>query len=114
MKGTEVLQKYDYSYGQVDLATGTVDAATNNGQLSRIESFIGSQKQWSQRFAYDALGRLKEAREYKAGDNSQLSYKQIFDYDRFGNLYRKSASNPGNLEVYEASIWQILKDIETE
>ncbi len=35
-----------------------------------------------------------DAREYKAGDNAQLTYKQKFDFDRFGNLYRKAASNP--------------------
>lgn len=37
---------------------------------------------------------MKEAREYKQGDNGQLTYKQVFDFDRFGNLYRKTASNP--------------------
>lgn len=93
-KGAEVLQKYDYSYGTVDLATGTVNTQTNNGQLSKIEGFIGANKQWSQRFGYDELGRLKEAREYKQGTNTQLTYKQVFDFDRFGNLYRKAASNP--------------------
>jgi RHS repeat-associated protein len=94
LKGAEVLQKYDYAYGQADLAGGNVDATKNNGQLGRIESFIGAQKQWSQRFGYDSLGRLSEAREYKQGDNNQLSYKQKFDFDRFGNLYRKAVNNP--------------------
>jgi RHS repeat-associated protein len=94
MKGSEILQKYDYSYGTVNLNDGTVNTLTNNGQLSKIEGFIGANKQWSQRFGYDALGRLSEAREYKQGDNAQLSYKQKFDFDRFGNLYRKAASNP--------------------
>ena len=93
MKGSEVLQKFSYEYGRVDLATGNVDTTKNNGQIGRIESFIGSNKQWSQRFGYDELGRLSEAREYKAGDNAQLSYKQKFDFDRFGNLYRKASSN---------------------
>ena len=93
MKGAEVLQKYDYSYGQTDVATGTVDATKNNGQLGKIESFIGANKQASQRFAYDQLGRLKEAREHR-GDNDSLTYKQVFDFDRFGNLYRKESSNP--------------------
>jgi RHS repeat-associated protein len=93
-KGAEVLQKYDYSYGTVILNDGTVNTLTNNGQLSKIEGFIGANKQWSQRFGYDALGRLSEAREYKQGNNAQLSYKQKFDFDRFGNLYRKTASNP--------------------
>ncbi len=93
-RNTEVLQKYDYSYGQTDLNTGTIDATKNNGQLGKIEGWIGSNKQWSQRFGYDELGRLKEAREYKQGDNGQLTYKQVFDFDRFGNLYRKTANNP--------------------
>ncbi len=94
VKGAEVLQKYDYSYGTVDLTSGNVDSTKNNGQLSRIEGWIGVNKQWSQRFGYDELGRLKESREYKQGDSGQLTYKQVFDFDRFGNLYRKAASNP--------------------
>lgn len=94
IKGTNVLQKYDYSYGTTDLANGNVDSSKNNGQLSKIESWIGVNKQWSQRFGYDELGRLKESREYKQDDNAHLTYKQVFDFDRFGNLYRKSASNP--------------------
>jgi RHS repeat-associated protein len=93
-KGAEILQKYDYSYGQTDLATGTVDTTKNNGQLGKIEGWIGTNKQWSQRFGYDELGRLKETREYKQGNNTQLTYKQVFDFDRFGNLYRKASSNP--------------------
>lgn len=93
LKSSTVLQKYDYAYGTVaDLSDGYVDTAENNGQLSKIEATIGSNKQWSQRFAYDSLGRLKEAREYK-GTTSTLSYKQVFDFDRFGNLYRKAANN---------------------
>lgn len=94
MRGAEVLQKYDYSYGQTDVATGAVDLTKNNGQLGKIEGFMGANKQWSQRFGYDELGRLKEAREYKQGDSFQLTYEQVFDFDRFGNLYRKAASNP--------------------
>ena len=94
MKGGEVLQKYDYTYGQINIATGDPISQTNNGQLGKIEGYIGANKQWSQRFGYDELGRLSEAREYKQGDNAQLTYKQKFDFDRFGNLYWKQASNP--------------------
>lgn len=65
----------------------------NNGQLGRIESHIGTVKQWTQRFSYDSIGRLKQSEE-KRGDNSALTYKQNFDFDRFGNMYRKAASNP--------------------
>ncbi|MBK8151366.1 MAG: hypothetical protein IPK58_25025 [Acidobacteria bacterium] len=36
---------------------------------------------------------MKEARETR-GDNEALSYKQVFEFDRFGNLFRKATSNP--------------------
>lgn len=64
MRGAEVLQRYDYSYGQTDLATGNIDPTKNNGQIGKIEGFIGANKQWSQRFGYDELGRLSEARDH--------------------------------------------------
>ncbi len=92
-KGTEALQRYEYGYGEINFSTGNVDPEKNNGQLAKIESFIGTNKQASQRFGYDQLGRLEEAREHR-GDNDSLTYKQVFDFDRFGNKYRKAASNP--------------------
>ncbi len=77
----------------MNLDTGSIDVSKNNGQLGRIESFIGTQKQSQQRFGYDSIGRLSEAKEYR-GDNNSLTYKQKFDFDRFGNLYRKVSQNP--------------------
>lgn len=91
-RGAEVLQKYDYGYGQID-QNGNLDLTKNNGQLSKVESYIGTAKQWTQKFNYDSLGRLSESKEYR-GDNGNLSYRQKFDFDRFGNLYRKNTSNP--------------------
>jgi YD repeat-containing protein len=91
-KGSQVLQKYDYGYGKVDLANGTIDATKNNGQLGRITSFIGTTQQSQQRFDYDSIGRLSEAREYRGATNT-LTYKEHFDFDRFGNLYRKAINN---------------------
>ncbi len=91
-KDSNMLQKYDYGYGQLD-GNGNLDVTKNNGQLARIESFIGTNKQAVQKFKYDELGRLKESAEYR-GDNNNLTYKQVFDFDRFGNLYRKTANNP--------------------
>ena len=91
-KGSDVLQKYDYGYGQINETTGVLDTAKNNGQLSLIESYIGTGKQSTQKFLYDHVGRLKESAEYR-GDNGNLTYKQKFDFDRFGNLYRKAATN---------------------
>lgn len=63
-RSSEILQKYDYFYGTVDLSTGSVDAAKNNNQLGKIEGGIGTDKQWTQKFKNDELGRLKEAAEY--------------------------------------------------
>ena len=70
-----------------------LDTSKNNGQLALVESWIGTTKQWTQNFRYDPVGRLKEAEE-RRGDTDALSYKQVFDHDRFGNMYRKAASNP--------------------
>lgn len=91
-KGANILQKYDYGYGQID-GSGNVDPTKNNGQLARVESHIGAAKQWTQKFSYDSVGRLSESKEQR-GDTNAVSYKQNFDFDRFGNLYRKAASNP--------------------
>ncbi len=88
-RGTEVLQKYTYNYGELDAGA----TLKNNGKLEQVESFIGNNKQWTQKFSYDSIGRLAEAKEFR-GDKGNLTYKQKFDYDRFGNLYRKNALNP--------------------
>ncbi len=40
------------------MVIGTVDETKNNGQVGRIEDYIGTQKRWQQRFQYDSLGRL--------------------------------------------------------
>jgi RHS repeat-associated protein len=89
LKGTEVLQKYDYGYGELN----SQSVLKNNGKLESVVSYIGTAKQSTQKFQYDHIGRLKESAEYR-GDNNALTYKQKFDFDRFGNLYRKAASNP--------------------
>lgn len=84
--GTE-LQRYDYDYGQYDATNTTLDATKNNGQIAKIEGFIGGTKQWEQRHTYDELGRLKVAGEYR-GDNGQVSWRAQYGYDRFGNRYQ--------------------------
>jgi RHS repeat-associated protein len=92
--GTQI-QHYDYKYGAYDPNTNSVDQSKNAGQIAEIEGFIGTQKQWQQRFAYDKLGRLSSAREFR-GDNSQQSYLVNYEYDVFGNRYQKQAQNGGN------------------
>lgn len=92
--GTQI-QHYDYKYGAYDPVTNSVDQSKNAGQIAEIEGFIGTQKQWQQRFAYDKVGRLSLAREFR-GDNSQQSYLVNYEYDVFGNRYQKQAQNGGN------------------
>ncbi len=94
-QGTNTVQRYDYKYGQVNMADGTVDASKNDGQLARIEGTAGSQRLWQQRFSYDSLGRLASAGEYR-GDTLSQTYLLAYDYDSFGNRYQKQARNQNN------------------
>jgi RHS repeat-associated protein len=84
------LQRYNYSYGQVDQATGAVNTTKNNGQIGRIDASVNgaTTKEWDQRFLYDSLGRLSTAAEYKQGDNGQLTWQAHYDYDRYGNRFQ--------------------------
>ncbi|HMM80547.1 MAG TPA: hypothetical protein PKC65_11045 [Pyrinomonadaceae bacterium] len=49
-------------------------------------------KQYTQKFVYDAVGRLERETEYR-GDNGNQVYSQKFSYDRFGNRYLKASEN---------------------
>lgn len=95
-KDNAILQKYEYKYGQVNQATGTVDETKNNGQIARIEGYIGSTRQWQQRYSYDSIGRLATSGEYR-GDTLAQTYQSTFSYDRFGNRYQKQAQNSQSL-----------------
>jgi len=99
-KNNQVIQRYDYSFGQIDQQSGTVDATKNNGQLAQVESYIGGTassptKQFTQKFTYDSIGRLEKENEYR-GDNGSQVYQQKFSFDRFGNRYLKASENPSN------------------
>ncbi|HEY0169933.1 MAG TPA: RHS repeat-associated core domain-containing protein [Pyrinomonadaceae bacterium] len=91
--GAETLQKYEYKYGVVNMATGEVDASKNNGQIARVESTVGAQKLWQQRYSYDSLGRLSSAGEHR-GDTDQQSYFLKYAYDVYGNRHQRLAENP--------------------
>jgi RHS repeat-associated protein len=95
-KDNTILQKYEYKYGQVNQTTGTVDETKNNGQIARVEGYIGTSRQWQQRFGYDSLGRLETAGEYR-GDTLAQTYQSNFSYDRFGNRYQKQLQNSQSL-----------------
>ncbi|HEX8720127.1 MAG TPA: RHS repeat-associated core domain-containing protein [Pyrinomonadaceae bacterium] len=95
-QGASVLQKYEYRYGAVDMATGAVDGSKNNGQIARIEGTVGAQRLWQQRFSYDSLGRLASAGEYYGDALQNRSYLLSYDYDVYGNRYQKAARNQNN------------------
>jgi RHS repeat-associated protein len=94
-KSNSQLQHYDYKYGVYDPATNTLDESKNNGQIARIEGLIGAVRQWQQNFAYDSLGRLSSAREFR-GDNNQQSWLLNYNYDVFGNRYQYQSQNGSN------------------
>lgn len=94
-KSGNQLQHYNYTYGAYDPVSNTIDSTKNNGQIAQIEGVINSSSQWQQRFAYDTLGRLSSAREFR-GDNGQRSYLVNYEYDVFGNRFQKQAQNGGN------------------
>ena len=92
------MQQFDYAYGEINPADGTVDPLKNTGQLARIETFAGGTvatpiKQNQQRFAYDSLGRLRQSSEYRGDNTAMQTYQQTFSYDRFSNRYMKQAEN---------------------
>ena len=91
-----MFQHYQYRYGTVNAETGVVDATKNNGQVGRLDAFIGgtapANKQWEQRYTYDALGRLDIAREQR-GDTGALAWRADYDYDRYGNRMQSGGQN---------------------
>jgi RHS repeat-associated protein len=95
--GATVVQNYTYTYGQVDPATGVVDASKNTGQIAKVEDFAGGlgaqNKRNEQRYVYDSLGRLDLAAEYQASDGS-LVWRADYGYDRYGN--RLQSAQTGN------------------
>jgi len=97
VKDGTVVNRYDYKFGQIDPSTNTVNTAKNNGQLAQVDSYIGGStssptKQYTQKYIYDAVGRLERETEYR-GDNGNQVYSQKFSYDRFGNRYLRSSEN---------------------
>lgn len=107
VNGDTVVQRYDYAYGEINTADGTVNSSKNNGQLARVESYVGGttaspNKQFQQRFVYDALGRLRQSAEHR-GDNATVQvYQQTFSYDRFNNRFMKQSENQNPVLPYSA------------
>jgi len=87
-----VQQQYDYSYGEFNTSSGSVDTSKNNGQIGKIDAIIGTTAQWNQGFSYDALGRLTNITEHQGSGMSTTTYAQAYTYDRFGNRTQNAHS----------------------
>lgn len=82
--------KVNYDYGEID-DSNTYHQARNTGNIAKQTiSFDGLAAPFIQSYKYDALNRLKEAKETSSG---QQTWQQTFGYDRYGN--RTSFSQQG-------------------
>jgi RHS repeat-associated protein len=74
--------KNSYEYGELQ-TNGTVDATKNSGNIGKqTVTFNGLANPFVQTYKYDPLYRLTEAKET---NNGNQTWKQVFDYDRYGN-----------------------------
>ncbi len=89
--GTDKL-RLDYEYGTLNPGTGQTIAGTNNGNVSKqtiTVPTVGINPGFvaTQYYAYDSLNRIQIATENVTpqGQSAQLSWRQQFIYDRYGN-----------------------------
>ncbi len=76
------LWKLTYAYGEFD-ANGNVDATKNSGNIAKQTVTVsGLSQPFVQTYKYDNLNRITEAKET---NNGNQTWKQTFDYDRYGN-----------------------------
>jgi RHS repeat-associated protein len=83
---TTNIWKVNYEYGELE-DNGTVDTSKNIGNIAKqtiTVPTVGTNQGFTavQTYSYDALNRLKSAKEM-IGTNQ--TWKQTFNYDRFGN-----------------------------
>ncbi len=76
------LLRLEYGYGN--------NTQNNGNLLSQKVSFNGLTNPFEQTYAYDSLNRLQVAEEKV---NNSTTWKQTFDYDRFGNRNFNTANN---------------------
>lgn len=94
------LLKIEYDFGTTD----------NNGSLRQQKITVpGAPNPIIQNYTYDALNRLKSATETT---NSQVAWKQTFDYDRFGNK-RFDVANTTTLGSCSQAVCNPNIDLET-
>jgi RHS repeat-associated protein len=110
-KNGTTLQKYVYTYGQIE--GGTLYTSKNNGQLAQVESWIGTEQQYQQQYSYDTLGRLTESIEKYGPGLASTAYDVKYRYDVFGNRQQRHDDNSGN-PITLGQKWVEQGDISTE
>jgi RHS repeat-associated protein len=76
----------NYKYGELQ-DDGSVNTAKNTGNIAKQTiNFAGLANPFVQTYKYDGLDRLVEAKEVSGtAANAPQTWKQTFNYDRFGN-----------------------------
>lgn len=94
------LLKIDYEYGELNLGNGQVTAGTNNGNIAKQTITVNNTAaatgfSATQYYAYDSLNRIKIASENLTPNGGTMynSWKQTFQYDRYGNRRFDTANN---------------------
>jgi RHS repeat-associated protein len=101
-KNGTTLQKYQYSYGQIE--SGSVDTAKNNGQLAQVDSWIGTTQEYRQQYTYDVLNRLTRSVERYGTGLGSTAYDINYKYDPFGNRQQRAADNSGNTAIVQKMV----------
>jgi RHS repeat-associated protein len=78
------LLKIDYEYGELNIDGTTVDSSKNIGMIAKTTTTTPGTT-FAQTFKYDAINRLREAREFNPTAPTINNWIQSFDYDRYGN-----------------------------
>ena len=87
-QGTTDLLRLEYGHGT---------ATANNGNLMS-EQILLPGMDVKQDYIYDDLNRLKEATE-KLTSNQQQQWRQVYDYDRYGNRWVVSSTLPVSIQT---------------
>ncbi|MBK7708877.1 MAG: RHS repeat protein [Acidobacteria bacterium] len=97
--GDASLLKLDFNYG-----TTTSNSSDNNGSLRKQTITLPGIAQIEQNYTYDQLNRLDVATETVS---SNITWRQDFDYDRFGNRTFNAGNTttlPANNAVYNPAV----------
>jgi RHS repeat-associated protein len=90
------LLSVSYDYGEFD-AGGNLQADKNSGNIARQTiNFTGLAQPFVQTYKYDSLNRLSEATEMSGATQT---WKQSFDYDRYGNRTSFNQQKLGEMPV---------------